>query len=36
MDISDLIKVSEYEWQIPKTGAMRVPGVVYADETLIK
>ncbi len=36
MDTTDLIKVSEYEWQIPKTGSMRVPGVIYADETLLK
>lgn len=33
--IQELKKVSEYVWQIPKTGAMKVPGVIYASEKLL-
>lgn len=36
MDITSLIKISEFEWQIPKTGPMRVPGIIFADEALLK
>lgn len=35
MDTSSLEKVSDIEWIIKQTGAMRVPGVLYADETLL-
>ncbi len=31
----DLIKLSDYLWEIPKTGAMRVPGRVYASAKMI-
>ncbi|HYE34362.1 RtcB family protein [Methylocaldum sp.] len=36
MDISSLEKISDYEWRIPAKGDMRVPGVIYADEALVK
>ena len=31
-----LEKIDDYRWRVPKTGGMRVPGVVYADENLLK
>jgi tRNA-splicing ligase RtcB len=36
MDISLLKRRSEYEWEIPQQGAMRVPAVIYADESLVR
>ncbi len=36
MDINLLKRRSEYEWEIPQQGAMRVPAVIYADESLIR
>ncbi len=36
MDPDRLKRISEYEWQLPRTGAMRVPGIIYADEALIR
>ena len=36
MDPSRLIRRAECEWELPQTGAMRVPGVIYADEPLIR
>jgi tRNA-splicing ligase RtcB len=35
MNRDTLIRQSEYEWQIPPQGAMQVPAVFYADETLM-
>jgi len=35
MDISRLDRLSDNAWQIPPTGAMRVPAVIYADKSLI-
>src|ERR1019366_4884647 len=32
----DLIKLSDHLWEIPKTGAMRVPGRVYASAKMIE
>jgi tRNA-splicing ligase RtcB len=29
-------KIDEYRWEVPKTGAMRVPGIVYASESMLK
>ena len=29
-------KVDDYRWRIPKTGGMRVPGLIYSDENLLK
>jgi tRNA-splicing ligase RtcB (3'-phosphate/5'-hydroxy nucleic acid ligase) len=31
----EIKKISEYEWEIPKTGKMNVPGRIYASEKLI-
>ena len=35
MDTSRFIRASEYEWQIPPSGPMRVPAVIFASEELI-
>jgi tRNA-splicing ligase RtcB (3'-phosphate/5'-hydroxy nucleic acid ligase) len=36
MDIAQLSRISEVEWQIPPSGRMRVPGAIFADEALIR
>jgi tRNA-splicing ligase RtcB len=36
MDISLLKRKSEFEWQIEPSGKMRVPGCIYASESLIR
>ena len=36
MDPARLRRQGDYEWQLPRTGAMRVPGVIFADESLIR
>jgi tRNA-splicing ligase RtcB len=36
MDPSRFIKQTDYCWEIPPHGNMRVPAVIYADETLIR
>jgi len=36
MDLNLLKQRTEYEWEIPQKGAMRVPAVIYADEALIR
>jgi len=36
MDIARLNRRGECEWELPRSGAMRVPGVIYADEALIR
>jgi tRNA-splicing ligase RtcB len=36
MDTNLLKRHSEYEWEIPQQGAMRVPAVIYASEPLIR
>jgi tRNA-splicing ligase RtcB len=36
MDISLFTRRSEYEWEIAKHGAMRVPAVIYASAALIR
>jgi tRNA-splicing ligase RtcB len=36
MDLSRLEKISDFEWHIPAHGDMRVPGILYADEALIR
>ena len=36
MDINLLKQRSEFEWEIPQQGAMRVPAVIYASEALIR
>jgi tRNA-splicing ligase RtcB len=35
MDTSLLVRRSDYEWEIPQQGAMRVPAVIYASEALM-
>ena len=34
MDVSSLVRRDEFTWEIPATGAMRVPGVLYATREL--
>lgn len=36
MDTSILKRESDLEWHIPKTGKMRVPGIIYASEDLVR
>ena len=36
MDPGRLKRIGDCEWQLPQTGAMRVPGVIYADEALVR
>jgi tRNA-splicing ligase RtcB (3'-phosphate/5'-hydroxy nucleic acid ligase) len=36
MDVSSLVCKSDCEWWIPRAGAMRVPGVIYASEALVR
>jgi tRNA-splicing ligase RtcB (3'-phosphate/5'-hydroxy nucleic acid ligase) len=36
MDVSSLVRKSDSEWWIPQAGAMRVPGVIYASEALVR
>ena len=36
MDPDRLVRLDECRWQLPMTGAMRVPGILYADEALIR
>ncbi len=36
MDLSRLEQRSDSEWRIPATGAMRVPGVIYGTEALVR
>jgi tRNA-splicing ligase RtcB len=36
MDLARLNRRSECEWELPRSGAMRVPGLIYADEALIR
>ena len=32
----ELKKISDFEWEVPKTGAMKVPAVIYASEKLLE
>ena len=36
MDINTFSKVSDTEWRIEPSGAMRVPAIIYAQEQLIR
>jgi tRNA-splicing ligase RtcB len=36
MDPASLVRKSDFEWWIPATGHMRVPGVIYASAPLIR
>src|SRR5438552_5457500 len=35
MDPARFIRRSDYQWEVPQSGAMRVPGLIYADEGLL-
>jgi len=36
VDLSLFTQTSDYEWRIAPTGAMRVPGIIYASEQLMR
>jgi tRNA-splicing ligase RtcB len=36
MDLGRLIRRSDYEWELPQRGKMRVPGILFADEALVR
>ncbi len=36
MEIKSLVQIDEYEWEIPKKGAMRVPGRIFASRKLLE
>lgn len=36
MNLDQLAKVSDFEWRMDPRGAMRVPGVIYGDEPLLR
>jgi tRNA-splicing ligase RtcB len=36
MDLGRLIRKADCEWWLPQTGTMWVPGIIYADEALIR
>src|SRR6266550_1634877 len=36
MEPTRLKRINDYQWELPKTGAMRVPGLIFADEGLIR
>lgn len=36
MELKKLKKISDYEWEIPPTGDMRVPGKIFADKKLVE
>jgi tRNA-splicing ligase RtcB len=36
MDLSRLERISDFEWRLAPSGRMRAPGVIYADEALVR
>lgn len=36
MEFKSLKKISEYQWEVPKTGEMLVPGRIFGDEKLVE
>jgi tRNA-splicing ligase RtcB len=36
MDTAKLVRRSDFEWEIPRSGKMRVPGVIFAGEDLVR
>jgi tRNA-splicing ligase RtcB len=36
MDTSLLKRESDFEWRVPQTGKMKVPGIIYATEELVR
>ncbi len=31
----ELKKLAEYKWELPQTGAMQVPGIIYDDHSML-
>ncbi len=36
MELKKLVKISDFEWEIPKSGDMRVPGRIFGSQRLIE
>jgi len=36
MDLNKMKRITDYEWEIPKTGDMRVPGRIFGSRELVK
>lgn len=36
MELKRFKKISDFEWEIPKTGEMKVPGRIFASRKLIE
>ncbi len=36
MDVGNLAQRAEYEWELPKVGRMRVPGILFASRALVE
>lgn len=36
MELKDLKKISDYQWEVPVTGEMLVPGRIFGDESLVE
>ena len=36
MDTKRFERLSDYAWKIPMRGAMRVPAIIFASETLVR
>jgi tRNA-splicing ligase RtcB len=36
MDTGRLTRIDDYQWQLPPTGTMRVPGILFADHALLE
>lgn len=36
MDLSRFVRMGEYAWRVEPFGAMRVPGIIFADEALMR
>lgn len=32
----DIERIDDFRWRLPKTGGMRVDGIVYADDTMMR
>ena len=35
-DVAGVTRLDDYRWEIPREGGMRVPGVIFADRTLLE
>ena len=33
---TELKQIDEYRWEVPKTGPMRVPGIVYSSASMLE